>query len=212
MKRYQESRKLNEIAAQGDIPIWPEFAPGDPTVQQVVYRFFDRNGNYKGWCDVTVGHKFLMGKLYYKTKGAYRIKTRNSYDARTTKKIYIYEKNSGAGCDRLAAYAVKRQIVAEDLIDNEDREALCKLTRDQVDGYGFTAWNFSSFPNKYKVIPIDFNTKFQKDMQNFLDAKKKELIDYLDEKIVQEQQAKHIIAKSAELTGNDWNPADLFVA
>lgn len=209
MKRYQESRKLNEIAAQSDIPIWPEFAPGDPTVGQTVYRFFDRNGKYVGWCDVTIGHKFLMGKLYYKTKGAYRIKTRNSYDARTTKKIYIYEKNPGAGCDHLAAYAVKRQIVAEDLIDNTDREALCKLTREQVAAHGFTAWNLTNYPNKYKVIPIDFNTKFQKDLQNFLDAKKQELLDYLDMQIVDVQQAKQLDAVNAAATGDDWSPAGL---
>jgi len=199
MKRYQVKRKLNEIAAQSDIPIWPEFAPGDPVVNQVVYRFFDRNGEYKGWCDATVGHKFLMGKLYYKTKGAYRIKTRKSYDSRTTKKIYIYEKDPVN--DRLAAYVVKRPVVAEDLIDNTDREALCKLTREQVEAYGFSAWNFTSYPNKYKVIPIDFNTKFQKDMQDFLDAKKKELIDYLDMQIVDVQQSKQINALTSNITG-----------
>jgi len=199
MKRYQVKRKLNEIAAQSDIPIWPEFAPGDPVVNQVVYRFFDRNGEYKGWCDATVGHKFLMGKLYYKTKGAYRIKTRKSYDSRTTKKIYIYEKDPVN--DRLAAYVVKRPVVAEDLIDNTDRESLCKLTREQVEAYGFSAWNFTSYPNKYKVIPIEVNTKFQKDMQDFLDAKKKELIDYLDMQIVDVQQSKQINALTSDITG-----------
>lgn len=199
MKRYQVKRKLNEIAAQSDIPIWPEFAPGDPVVNQVVYRFFDRNGEYKGWCDATVGHKFLMGKLYYKTKGAYRIKTRKSYDSRTTKKIYVYEKDPVN--DRLAAYVVKRPVVAEDLIDNTDREALCKLTREQVEAYGFSAWNLTNYPNKYKVIPIDFNTKFQKDMQDFLDAKKKELIDYLDVQIVDVQQSKQINALTSDITG-----------
>lgn len=201
MKRYQEKRKLNEIAAQSDIPIWPEFAPGDPTVGQTVYRFFDRNGEYKGWCDATIGHKFLMGKLYYKTKGAYRIKTRNSYDARTTKKIYIYQKNPNSSCDLLAAYAVKRQVTAEDLIDNTDREALCKLTREQVAAHGFTAWNLTNYPNKYKVIPIEMNTKFQKDMQDFLDSKKKELLDYLDLQIVDVQQSKQINALTSNITG-----------
>ncbi len=199
MKRYQVKRKLNEIAAQSDIPIWPEFAPGDPVVNQVVYRFFDRNGEYKGWCDATVGHKFLMGKLYYKTKGAYRIKTRKSYDSRTTKKIYVYEKDPVN--DRLAAYVVKRPVVAEDLIDNTDRESLCKLTREQVEAYGFSAWNFTNYPNKYKVIPIEVNTKFQKDMQDFLDAKKKELIDYLDMQIVDVQQSKQINALTSDITG-----------
>ena len=199
MKRYQVKRKLNEIAAQSDIPIWPEFAPGDPVVNQVVYRFFDRNGEYKGWCDATVGHKFLMGKLYYKTKGAYRIKTRKSYDSRTTKKIYVYEKDPVN--DRLAAYVVKRPVVAEDLIDNTDRESLCKLTREQVEAYGFSAWNFTSYPNKYKVIPIEVNTKFQKDMQDFLDAKKKELVDYLDMQIVDVQQSKQINALTSDITG-----------
>lgn len=199
MKRYQETRKLNEIAAQSDIPVWPEFAPGDPVIDQVIYRFFDRNGVYKGWCDATTGHKFLMGKLYYKTKGAYRIKTRNSYSARTTKKIYIYEKDRMH--DRLAAYAVKRHVTTEDLIENNDREALCKLTREQVDGYGFTAWNFSNFPNKYKVIPVEMNTKFQKDMQNFLESKKKELLDYLDMQIVDVQQSKQINALTTDITG-----------
>jgi len=199
MKRYQVKRKLNEIAAQSDIPIWPEFAPGDPVVNQVVYRFFDRNGEYKGWCDATVGHKFLMGKLYYKTKGAYRIKTRKSYDSRTTKKIYVYEKDPVN--DRLAAYVVKRPVVAEDLIDNTDRESLCKLAREQVEAYGFSAWNFTNYPNKYKVIPIEVNTKFQKDMQDFLDAKKKELIDYLDMQIVDVQQSKQINALTSDITG-----------
>jgi hypothetical protein len=205
MKRYQAKRKLNEQIATSDIPVWPGFASGDPVLNQVVYRFFDRNGNYQGWCDATTGHKFLMGKLYYKTKGAYRIKTRASYDSRTTKKIHIYEKSQYL----LAAYAVKQAISAEDLIDNDDRESLCKLTREHIANHGFTAWNFANFPNKYKVIPSDFNTKFLKDMQNFLDAKKQELLDYVDAQIVDVQQAKQLNAANAAATGGDWNPDGL---
>ena len=200
MKRYQEKRKLNEIAAQSDIPIWPEFASGDPVVGQVVFRFFDRNGEYKGWGDTETGRKFLMGKLYYKTKGAYRIKTRKSSTSTgNVDKIHIFEKDRMH--DRLAAYVVKRNTTAEDLIDNTDREALFKLTREQVDGFGFTCWNFTNYPNKYKAIPIDFNTKFQKDMQDFLDAKKKELIDSLDMQIVDVQQSKQINALTSNITG-----------
>ena len=197
MKRYQEKRKLNETAAQNDIPVWPVFEAGDPSIDEVVYRFFDRNGEYKGWCGLDTGHKFLMGKLYYKTKGAYCLKTRRSYDDRSIKKIHIYEKSS----THLAAYAVKRKISAEDLIDNTDRESLCKMTREHIVNSQFTAWNFTNYPNKYKVIPVELNTKFHKDMENFLNDKKQELLNYLDAQIVDVQQSKQINALTSNITG-----------
>lgn len=206
MKRYQLKRKMDgEKLAATDIPVWPTFEHRDPDVNEAIYRFFDRNGNYKGWCSKTEGHKFLMGKLYYKTKGAYRIRSRKSYDDRSIRKIFVYEK----GNNNLAAYVVFRAVTNEDLIEKDDREQLAKISREHMEAFSFTPWNIVGYPNKYKIIPEEFKTKIQKDLQKFMDDKKLELLNYLDTQILDAQRAKQLTAANAVDTGGDWNPSGL---
>lgn len=197
MKRYQLKRKLNETVAQNDIPVWPVFESGDPTAGEVIYRFFDRHGNYKGWCSKTEGRKFLMGKLYYKTKGAYKIRSRKSHDSRTTRKIFVYEKNTVC----LAAYAVLRVLTNEDFVDQNNREELVKISRESVEAFTFTPWNFMSYPNRYRIIPEETKTKLQKDLDNFMKSKKQEILDYLDAQIADIQQSKQINALASSIAG-----------
>ena len=121
----------------------------------------------------------MLGKLYYKTKGAYRIRSHKLRDGVAPKghKIYIYEKNT----TNLALYAVARYIVAEDLMDLNDRESLAKSLMENVKQYDMTNWNYDSFPNKFNLFPETMRAKFRDDMQNFLDSKKQELLDHLQD-------------------------------
>lgn len=182
MKKYQVKRNLRgETLAATDLAVLPEFASGDPVVDATVYRFFDRNGDYLGWCDADTGRKFFYGKLYYKTKGAYRIKTRlgNEVYGTRVKKIFVYEKNTNA----LAAYAVLRKIGNSDLIDLNDREMLCKMTMESILEAQFDRWNFTSFPNPYNIIPKEMRNKLENDLTVFLESKKAELVQYCQEQL-----------------------------
>ena len=205
MKQYQKKRKINDILAPTSLDVLPTFETCDPVEGTTVYIWYDKEGEYQGWCDIATGKKFLLGKLYYKTKGAYRIRTRRSHDNREVQKISIYQKNSSL----LAAFAVCRRIVKEDLIELNDREGLAKITLEAVEKHQFTAWNFSDYPNQYGIVPIEIRTKFQKDLQDFLISKKKELTDYLQLQITDAQQAKVITAKNTEVLAGEWDMASI---
>ena len=173
MKAYQKKRNIVERAAPSTVSILPVFnVDSDPVAGQEVARWFDQTGNFLGWTDAVTSRKFLMGKLYYKTKGAYRIKTRRSHTDRAVKKIFIYEKASNA----LAAYVIERQLDKKDLVDLNDKRTLAQVTIEKIQAHGFTHWNFTEYPNPYNVIPAEFKQKLHKDMQEFLNAKKAELI------------------------------------
>lgn len=181
MLKYKQKRNIGKstTTAASIPPVLPDFSEGDPAVDQRVYRFFDQYGEYLGWCPYDTGRKFLLGKLYYKTKGAYRIRSYKLRDGVTPKghKIHIYEKETS----NLALYAVVRYIVAEDLIDLNDRESLAKSLMENVKQYDMTNWNYDSFPNKHNLFPETLRAKFRDDMQNFLASKKQELLNHLQD-------------------------------
>ena len=190
MKKYQQQRNVSGEKKGTLCPFQPEYAAGDPATGVVVYRWFDTEGKYLGWCDFTTGRKFLYGKLYYQSKGKYQTKTRKSLGSSHAKKIFIYEK----GTDNLALYGVSRVITQEDLIDLSDKTALIKVTRDAIKSFQMCAYNFQEYPNKYQVIPLTMRRKFEADIKEFLASKKQELIAYLDdyEKVLTAQRADEV--------------------
>ena len=189
MKKYQQQRKLDNIKKGALCPFQPEYAAGDPAVDTTVYRWFDTDGKYLGWTSFENGRKFLYGKLYYKSKGKYQTKTRNSFRYKA-KMIYIYEK----GTDNVALYGALRAITKEDLVDLNDTTALIKATRDAINGFGMSIYNLHEFPNAYKIIPDTMKSKFHTDVEEFIVSKKKELIDFLNEyeKVLTAQRADEV--------------------
>jgi hypothetical protein len=144
MLKYQQKRDLRgQVAASKAITILPAFNEGHPAIGRMVYRWFNPQGEYMGWSDFETGKKFLMGKLYYKTKGAYRILTRRSHSSRDVKKIHVYEKDT----TNLALYGVLRPIREADLIDLDDKKALLKVTRAAVEKFTPSSWNLLDYPN-----------------------------------------------------------------
>jgi len=200
MKAYQKKRDLREAPASNDLPILPAFETCDPAVGDAVYRWFDKSGNYLGWCSYEVGRKFLVGKLYYKTKGAFTIKTRRSYENRSVRKIYICPK----GTNFLAAYVILRTIREKDLIELSDRESLATMTLEVIKKHHFTSYNFTTFPDEFKIVPNEIREKFAIDMQKFLADKKQELVDYLQFQIADSRKAKEVFAQGTESTNNEW--------
>ena len=104
MKHYQKKRNIQAAMASMPVPVLPTFNDGDPTEGVVVARYFDNCGNYMGWTDTETARKYVLGKLYYKTKGAYRCKTKRMHNEVGAKKIFIYEKQT----QHLAAFASRR--------------------------------------------------------------------------------------------------------
>lgn len=202
MLKYQQKRDLRrEMPASKAITILPAFSEGHPTVGHTVYRWFNPQGEYIGWSDFEVGKKFLMGKLYYKTKGAYRIVTRRSHSNRAAKMIHVYEKGGSA----LALYGVLRPITDVDLIDLDDKKALLKVTRVAVEKFTPTSWNLLDYPNPYKCIPQSFREKLATDMTNFLKTKHQEMLEHIDQQMVSIDQAAAIDAANTAATKGDWD-------
>ena len=182
MIKYKQSRDLKGYTMANAIPpVLPDFAEGDPKVGEHVYRFFGLSGQFLGWCNYETGRKFLMGKLYYKTKGAYCMRSQRIRSAtdgtKQGHKIFIREKDTGS----LALYAVDRLIAAKDLIDSEDKESLAKISIEVIQAFDMNHWNYESFPDQYKLIPATMRQKFRDDMKNFLYSKKNELIAHLQD-------------------------------
>ena len=183
MKRYQQNISPNLVTAATSLPIYPQLNSGDPdfgnTPSVFIFVWFDKDGKYLGWVDTETARKFLLGKLYYKTKGAYKIKTSRAYDSSRhshDRNITIYEKSSG----RPAAYAQTRLIHKHELIDMNDRSVTIPAAIQEIKKFTMNNYNFSSYPNTFKILPDEFRNKFSNDFQEFLKMKKKELIDYCE--------------------------------
>jgi hypothetical protein len=183
MKRYQQNIRPDSVPASASLPIYPQFNSGDPDFGNnpsvFISVWFDKDGKYVGWTDTETARKFLLGKLYYKTKGAYKIKTSRAYDSSRhshDRNITIYEKSSG----RPAAYAQTRVIQKHELIDMNDRSVTIPAAIEEIKKFNMNNYNFTNFPNTYEIVPSEFRNKFAKDFQEFLNMKKKELIDYCE--------------------------------
>ena len=90
----------------------------------------------------------MYGKLYYKTKGAYRVKKRRSYNDRNTTITSIYEK---ASC-LLATQVVTRPLTAKDLIDVDDKEQLTKLALETAKAWAINYYNLNEYPDEFKLL------------------------------------------------------------
>lgn len=202
MLKYQQKRNLKgELPASKLVPFLPTFSPGHPTVDSLVYRWFDQQGDYLGWTDSEEGKKYLLGKLYYKTKGAYRVNTKRSWNNRTTKMIRVYEKDSSL----LALYGSLRYIKEADLIDIDDKKALLKITRAAVEGFTPTTWNILDYPNPYKVIPVEFREKLATDVANFIKSKHLEILQHIDDQMVSIDKAAAIDVSNTNATKGEWD-------
>jgi len=173
MLKYKQKRDLStERPATSGLSFYPTFETCEPTIGIVITRFYNQHGDYLGWCDAEVSKKFFYGKLYYKTKGAYTIKTRRCYRNRSTRKIYIYEKATGL----LAAYAVQRALTDADNVDLSDKRKLATVTLDSFKTMQLTPWSLDSFADPYSIVPKEIRVKFRSDLANFIELKRNELI------------------------------------
>ena len=145
--------------------------------------------------------KYLLGKLYYKTKGAYRVNTKRSWNNRNTKMICVYEKDSSL----LALYGSLRYIKEADLIDIDDKKALLKITRAAVEGFTPTTWNILDYPNPYKVIPVEFREKLATDVANFIKSKHLEILQHIDDQMVSIDKAAAIDVSNTNATKGEWD-------
>ena len=173
MLKYKQKRDLSdESKAPTGLSFYPTFETCEPTIGISIVRFYSMHGDYLGWCTDEVAKKFFYGKLYYKTKGAYTIKTRRCYRNRSTRKIYIYEKATGL----LAAYAVQRALTDADNVDLSDKRKLAAVTLDSFKTMQLTAWSLDSFADPYSIVPNEIRVKFRSDLANFIELKRNELI------------------------------------
>lgn len=214
MRQYKAPRiSKSSVTAESLPPVLPVFASGDPAVGDRVYRFFNQRCEFIGWCSYAIGRKFLIGKLYYKTKGAYRIRSARVRDVTDTqedgavraKEIHIYEKETGA----LALYALLSVIKAPDLVDLDDRLETAKILRLKVEAYKMNEYNYHNYPKDYKLFSEQFEAKLKTDLQDFIKSKKQEMLAYIDGIILDTQQSRVVEAANVAATGGDWDARGL---
>ena len=170
MKRYKQKRTINEIASKNALTVLPAFASEEPKVNEAICRYYDAEGNYIGYTDVETTRKFLYGKLYYKTKGAYRIKKRRSHSDRNTTVTSIYEKNANL----LVAQVVTRVLTAKDLIDTEDKEELTKIALETAKAWSINYYNLNDYPDEFKLLGDrnEMQKLLMKEHEEFIVARK----------------------------------------
>ena len=184
------------------VPILPDMnMTDDPQQGRVTYLVYAPTGDYLGFSDDEQVRKYLYGKLYYKTKGAYSThNTKVDNFDKTQRKIFVYLKTTRA----IALYLHRRIITELDLIDTADKSSHAAYTLQKVKDTSFNFNNISNFSDQFnqceaikKKLVDDANAlanRQREERARFETDAKMEVIKYLEglaaaEKDLQDQGA-----------------------
>ena len=170
-------------------PVLPELSKEKAPKDVYVARYFDSTGKFIGWCLEDAHKKFILGKLYYKTKGAYTTKTRNGHD--DSRRIYITEKAAGG----VALFIIVRKLADADLVDLTDKEALAKMTLEKLNEHSFSTYYYSNYPDPYNIIPKTVREEVQQMMNNCLKQIREHVINNVQDQVnaeVAQKQFTHV--------------------
>lgn len=200
MKRYAEKVSINNPSSEA-VSYLPALNTSEPLPGVRIARYYDNNGNYLGWADEETNRKYIYGKLYYKTKGAYKVSSRRySYDNRVDKKISIDDKQTG----KTVAYIVLRPLNADDFIDKSDRASVARAAFEGLLNYNFNGYNLETFPDKYNIFR-ELREKITQDHHNFIKEKRQEILDFALKMEAAELNARKVFTEATADTDGDWN-------
>ena len=177
MKSYQKQLKALSWRASKCCPVLPALSKDDVPAGIEKAFAYDNNGNYLGHAEVADVKKFLLTRLYYKTKGAYNVKTRRQYDEYT---INIYEK----GTSNTALLFQCRKLKADDVIDADDkleqvRYALENELKDfKVSSYQMGNWSIPTV-DKFNLTH-EFRKELEIEVRAVIEAKKQKMLNHLN--------------------------------
>jgi hypothetical protein len=180
MKAYQKQLNASHFASRASkcCPVLPVLSKDDVPVDVEKAFAYDNNGNYLGHAEVADVKKFLLTRLYYKTKGAYSVKTRRYYSDCYT--INIYEK----GTSNIALLFRCRKLKVEDTIDADDKLEQVRYSLENE----FKDFKVSSYQMGHWSIPtadkFNLTTEFRKELEieirAVIEAKKQKMLNHLN--------------------------------
>lgn len=176
MKSYQKQLKATHYSARASYccPVLPALSKDDVPAGIEKAFAYDNNGNYLGHAEVADVKKFLLTRLYYKTKGAYNVKTRRQYSDEYT--INIYEK----GTSNTALQFQCRRLKACDVIDADDKiEKVRYALEHELNDfkiYSYQKGNWS-IPTVDKFnLTYEFREELEQEIRELIEAKKQKMI------------------------------------
>lgn len=184
MKNYRKSRPPYNTAGTENMQAAPVYFAlnqnDDPKLDTRVALVYGPTGNYLGFTeDLDAVQKYLYGKLYYKTKGAYRINSNRGYSARTVKKIDIILRS----LNMVALHIRIKEIESDDVVDVSDINSTAELQLAEVEKFEPTSWSFSRYPDRFNLLKdANFCKKFENEFNEMVKRQKQEVIEYLKAK------------------------------
>jgi len=183
MKPYQKQLNASFFIARASkcCPVLPVLSKDDVPAGIEKAFAYDNNGNYLGHAEIADVKKFLLTRLYYKTKGAYNVKTRRQYYRDSEgQTISIFEK----GTSNTALLFQYRTLKADDIIDADDkleqiRYALENELNDfKVSSYQMGHW---SIPTADKFnLTHEFRKELEIEVRAVIEAKKQKMLNHLN--------------------------------
>lgn len=176
MKQYAKSIPVSHTAAAAAPVYFDLFKEVEPVIDSTVAFVYDHQGRYLGWSNPEPVRKYLYGKLYYRTKRAYRV-TSNRRRYGVDRKYVILTRDSG-----LTALVIhQRKVTADILVDLDCVSSVTDAALKAVQDFKPTYWSFCNYPDQYKLLePAKFNTKFQNEFNEMVARQKQEVIEYLN--------------------------------
>lgn len=179
MKSYQKQLKAFSSRASKCCPVLPALSKDDVPAGVEKAFAYDNNGNYLGHAEVADVKKFLLTRLYYKTKGAYNVKTGRRYGS-DEYTINIYEKDTR----NTALQFQCRKLKADDIIDVDDKlEQVRYAIENELKGFKIYSYQMGnwSIPTVDKFnLTHEFRKELEVEIRAVIEAKKQKMLNHLN--------------------------------
>ena len=177
MKQYQKDlNSMPHLKATTACPVMPVIAGFDAPADRIVSLVYDNNFKYVGWTETETVKKFLLTKLYYKTKGAYSVRSADRHHSdRNLKDIYVKEKSTG----KVAFVFRNRKLTALDIIDGDDKVERAKYALENevnkitTQSYTPGSWSIST-NDKFNLVQ-DIREEIETEIRQLIDCKRKKM-------------------------------------
>jgi hypothetical protein len=183
MQQYKQAIKIQDYEkADHTAPIYDSLSTNTPLVDSEYSIWYDNNGTYIGHTTVEIAKKYVLGKLYYKTKNKdtkkspYTISSNRVNRYRDYNKVYKIRTTAG----RYALQIHFVTITNKHLIDVDNIDQTTELSIAKVEAFEPSAYNYCSYPDEFKLLKnFDYKQKFEQQVKELLREQKQEILAYL---------------------------------
>ena len=184
MQQYKQAIKIHDYdKADHTAPIYDILSTNTPLVGAEYSIWYDNNGNYIGHTTVEIAKKYVLGKLYYKTKNKetkkspYTIASNRVNRYRDNAKVYKVRTNG----TRIALQIHFVTITDKHLIDVANIDQTTELSITKVQAFEPSIYNYCSYPDEFKLLKnFDYILKFEQQVKQLLQQQKQEILEHLE--------------------------------